>query len=46
MVFVPGCFWIARTTARFWLYQAAVLSFSTLFSASPISSNFTGAPFR
>ncbi len=45
-VFVPGCFWIASTTARSSMYQAAVLSFSTLSWACATSVSRTGRPSR
>ena len=49
-VFSPGCFWIARMTPRveplLSMYQAAVLSFSTLSIARPMSLTLTGEPFR
>ncbi len=45
-VLVPGCFWIASTTARSSMYQAAVLSFSTLSSACATSVRRTGRPSR
>ena len=50
-VFVPGCFWMASTMARFSscsgpAYQLAVLSFSTLSKTSPRSPRRTGLPLR
>ena len=49
-VFSPGCFWIARTMERVGpllsTYHDAVLSFSTLSMARPMSLTLTGDPFR
>jgi hypothetical protein len=45
-VFVPGWRWIARMIPRWSTNQAAVLSFSTPFVTSAISSKRTGWPFR
>src|SRR5512137_2209852 len=50
MVLTPGCRWMARTMARVdfpdVLYQAAILSFSTLSLTWATSCNRTGAPPR
>ena len=45
-VLVPGCFCTASTTARLSMYQAAVLSFSTLSSDLPSSFSRNGRPSR
>ncbi len=46
MVLVPGCFWIASTTARSSLYQEATLSVCTPSSTRPSCSSRTGEPLR
>jgi hypothetical protein len=45
-LFVPGCFWMASTTARSLLYQLATLSVWTPSMTRPISSRRTGEPLR
>ena len=45
-VLVPGCRWMARMTARLSLYQATILSLSTLSMTLPSSSRRTGVPLR
>ena len=45
-VLVPGWRWMARMTARLLLYQATILSFSTLSMTLPSSSSRTGVPLR
>ena len=46
MTLAPGWRWIARMTARFWLYQPAIRSFSGALMARPTSRTRTGAPLR
>ena len=46
MVLVPGWRWMAKIMAREFLYQEAILSFSTLLSTWPRSARRTGWPFR
>jgi hypothetical protein len=44
MTLAPGWRWIARRTARFWLYQPAIRSFSGALMARPTSRTRTGDP--
>ncbi len=46
MVLVPGCFWMASTTARSSLYQEATLSVCTPSITRPSCSSRTGEPLR
>ena len=46
MVLVPGWRWMASSTPRVSLNQAASLSFCTLSMTRPISARRTGAPLR
>src|SRR6476469_7876190 len=45
MTLAPGWRWIARMTARFWLYQPAIRWFSGALMARPTSRTRTGDPF-
>src|SRR6266850_6398079 len=46
MTLAPGWRWIAMMTARSWLYQPAIRSFSGALIARPTSRTRTGDPLR